>query len=79
MTDPCVPHIPHFKFHVLSIVPHVFFLAVLGDRDVPAVGLEFVLEELAKGVVLYAECVVQNRRDVILPANQDKNQHDETH
>lgn len=54
-------------------VPDVFFLVLLSHRDVPAIGLEFVLEELAKGVVLYTECVVQHRGDVILPVDQEEN------
>lgn len=53
-------------------LPHVFFFVLLSDGNIAAVGFEFVLQELPKGVVLYAERVVQDRGDVVLSARRRK-------
>lgn len=49
--------------------PHILFLVLLGDRNIPAVGLELVLRELPEGVVLHAEGVIEHGRDVVLSAD----------
>ena len=48
--------------------PDIFLLVVLGDGDIPSIGLEFMLWKLSKGIVLHAECVVEDRSDVVLSA-----------
>lgn len=53
-------------------LPHVFFFVLLSDGNIAAVGFEFVLQELPKGVVLHAERVVQDRGDVVLSARRRK-------
>jgi len=48
-------------FHGASLFSlDVFFFVVLVDGDIAAVGFEFVLRELPKGIVLHAERVVQD-------------------
>lgn len=52
-------------------LPDVFLLGVLRDGDALAVGFELVLDDLSVRVVLYAESVVQDAGDVIVP-EEDK-------
>lgn len=52
------------------LLPHVLLLVLLGYWNIPAIGFEFVLRELPKGVVLHAESVIENGRDVILSADR---------
>ena len=53
-----------------SSVPDILLLGVLGDRDSLAVGLQFVLDDLAVGIVLHTERMVQHPRDVVVPRGE---------
>ena len=48
------------------MLPDIFFLVPLCDRNVPAVGLQFVLKNPPESTVLHTESVVQHRGDVVL-------------
>lgn len=47
-------------------LPDVFFLVLLCDRDIPAVGFQFMLKNPPESVVLHTERVVQHGGDVVL-------------
>lgn len=47
-------------------LPDIFFLVLLCDRNVSAVGLQFMLKNPPEGIVLHAEGVVQHGGDIVL-------------
>lgn len=51
--------------------PDILLLVLFSYRDVATIGLQFVLLELPKGIVLDAEGMVQYRCDVILPETRE--------
>lgn len=51
----------------VDVEADVLLLGVLRDREALPAGLQLVLDDLAVGVVLHAEGVVQHARDVVLP------------
>lgn len=63
-------------FHIFLFVcaslssPNILLLGVLGDGDTLAVGFELMLDDFSVSVVLYAESVVQNASDVIVPEEE---------
>lgn len=46
-------------------VPDILLLGLLSHRDALPVGLEFMGDYFSIGVVLHAECVIQNSSDVV--------------
>lgn len=57
--------------HTVPVLPHVFLLVLLGDRNITPIRFEFVLEKLPEGIVLHAERVVEHRGDVVLTAHRE--------
>lgn len=47
-------------------LPNVFFLVLLCDRDISAVGFQLMLQNPPESVVLHTESVVQHGRDIVL-------------
>lgn len=47
-------------------LPDIFFLVLLRDRNISAVGLQFMLKNPPESVVFHTEGVVQHRGDIVL-------------
>lgn len=71
-TQPCpgrfwAPRCPHGRLpRFPGTLPDIFFLVLLCDRNVSAIGFQFMLKNPPKSIVFHTESVVQHRGDIVL-------------